>query len=188
MFGERHDNPFGGTNELNAELSLSFQEAFNGTTKRFALSRQGSDRPREMKVRVPAGARDGSRLRLRGQVDGADLVLTLRVAPDKRFTVKGDDVVTTVAVAPWEAALGVTVDVPSPAGGSLRVTVPKGTPSGRKLRVSGKGMPSRSRGAGDLLVEVSIVFPKEMSSEEESLYRKLAQVSTFRPRETGRAA
>ena len=96
------------------------------------------------------------------------------------FTIEGRDILVTVPIAPWEAALGASVTVPT-VGAKVNVKVPKGSSSGRKLRLKGKGLPGKH--PGDQLVVLQIVMPERHSEEAEELYKKLAEAEkSFNPR------
>lgn len=147
------------------------------------------NRSRKVKLRVPAGVKDGSTLRLRGKgAPGAgggpagDLLVRVRVAPSKTFGRKGNDLTVTVPITYSEAALGTKIDVPTLNGG-VKVKIPSGTPSGKTFRVSGKGIkPERGR-SGDLLVTVQVAVPKKVSKEEKRLIEELAAHETEDVRE-----
>jgi DnaJ-class molecular chaperone len=109
-----------------------------------------------------------------------DLLLRVRVRPDRRFRVDGRDLHTEVAVAPWEAVLGAEVEVPTLDGPS-RVKVPAGSSCGRKLRLRGQGM-----AGGDLYARIKIVVPKTPSKRERELFEELAKTSKFDPRKGAR--
>ncbi len=149
--------------DLTATTTLPFRTAVEGST--VSLSVEG----RTVNARVPAGVRDGQKIRLRGKgrpgergAPDGDLVITVHVEPHPVFTVDGQNLRVTVPVSFDEAALGATVDVPVLDGSTVRVKVPAGTPSGRTLRVKGKGV-STSKGTGDLLVTVQVVVPQRLS-------------------------
>ncbi|MBO0901742.1 DnaJ domain-containing protein [Cellulomonas sp. zg-ZUI222] len=149
--------------DLTATTTLPFRTAVEGST--ISLSVEG----RTVNARIPAGVRDGQKIRLRGKGrpgdDGApagDLVITVHVEPHPVFSIDGDNLRVTVPVAFDEAALGATIDVPTLDGSTVRVKVPAGTPSGRTLRVKGKGV-ATSRHTGDLLVSVQVVVPQKLS-------------------------
>jgi curved DNA-binding protein len=89
--------------------------------------------------------------------------------------------VTSLAVAPWEAALGATADVPTLAG-SVRIKIPPRSSSGRRIRLRDKGYPVAGGKTGDLIAELRIVVPQDLSEREEALYRELGESSTFEPR------
>jgi molecular chaperone DnaJ len=141
------------------------------------------ERQRRLEVKIPAGVRTGSRVRVasqggagdRGRSSG-DLYLNIRVRPDRRFTRKGDDLHSEVAISFPQAALGAEIDVPTMKG-KVKMTVPPGTSSGQTLRLSGLGIPHlRGGGTGDQYVKVKIVVPKDLSSEERALIDKLARL------------
>jgi curved DNA-binding protein len=162
-----------------AVLELSLTEAARGGPRRISLG-DG----RDLEVQIPPGVRDGQRIRLAGEGEqgaggpSGDLFLRVRVRPDKRFRVDGRDVYTDLPVTPWEAALGVRVEVQT-LEGTARVKVPAGSSSGRKLRLRGEGL-----GGGDLYAVVQIHVPKQLSARERELFEQLAEVSDFDPRTT----
>jgi curved DNA-binding protein len=119
----------------------------------------------------------------RGFGDGpaGDLYLVVRLLPHPLFRVQGRNIYVDLKLAPWEAALGATVPVPTPAGES-KVTVPPGSSSGRRLRLRGQGMPDPAGHPGDLFAEIKIMVPPRLSDRERELFSELAAVSTFDPR------
>ncbi|HZA76875.1 MAG TPA: molecular chaperone DnaJ [Acidimicrobiales bacterium] len=140
-------------------------------------------RPREVKVRIPAGVDDGQRIRLRGRGGpgrnggpAGDLYVTVRVASHPLFGRRGNDLTITVPITFPEAALGATVAVPTLDGAPVRVRIPGGTRSGRTFRVRGKGVPGRRR-TGDLLVTVEVAVPQKLSAEERRVVEALAAVT-----------
>ncbi|MEA2364732.1 MAG: curved DNA-binding protein [Thermoleophilaceae bacterium] len=166
-----------------AELELSLQEAARGGKRRVSLA-DG----RDYEVNIPPGVRDGQRIRLAGEGGGGaggpsgDLFLRVRVRPDPRFEVEGNDLYVDLPVTPWEAALGADgIEVPT-LDGRARVRVPPGSSCGRQLRLRGEGMPDGRGGSGDLYATVEIKVPKELSPEEREHFERLAEVSTFNPR------
>ena len=151
--------------ETTADLQLTFEEAFKGTKKRVSLRIPGRDEPTTLDVKVPAGANDGDRQRFRGQgVPGqnggtaGDLVITMRIAPDPRFSRKGADVLTTAQVSMADAALGCSIVVPAPDGTMVRVKVPAGTQHGTVLSVKDKGAP-RVKGVGNGSLKITLDIP-----------------------------
>lgn len=171
-FGGLNDFSFSGPNgrsgaqaksaETTAELEVTFDEAFRGTTKRVSLRVPGRDGALTLDVKVPAGANDGDRQRFRGQGSGGgDLVITMRIAPDAVFSRKGADVLETAQVSFADAALGTSIVVPAPDGTKVRVKVPAGTQPGAVLSVRGKGAPRvKGSGSGDLKITLDIPVPK----------------------------
>jgi curved DNA-binding protein len=166
-----------------AELELSLEEAARGGRRTVTFA-DG----REYEVNVPPGVRDGQRIRLAGEggqgTGGGptgDLYLRVRIGPHPRFRLEGDDLHTDVPVAPWEAALGATVEVRT-LDGPAQVKVPSGSSCGRRLRLRGEGMPRPRGGRGDLYAEVRIMVPRTLSDAEREAFERLAQVSDYDPR------
>jgi curved DNA-binding protein len=165
-------------------IDLTLEEAFRGGSRRFQLS-DG----RDYEVTIPPGVREGQRIRLAGEggegVGGApngDLFLRVHILPHPRFRLRGRDVEVDLPVAPWEAALGATVPVPTLDGGTARVKVKPGSSSGVRLRLKGEGWPDGRGGRGDLHAVVKIMVPKKLSKKERQLFEELAEVSKFDPR------
>lgn len=192
--GFRTERP-GQTHE--GEITITLEDAYRGAKRQITLETQEPDAAGRMQrttrtydVKIPPGVTDGSVIRLAGQggpgIGGGepgDLLLKVRVAPDPRFRVQDYDLITTLPIAPWEAALGAKAPVPTLDGEAI-VTIPPGSQSGQKLRLRGKGLPKRGGGRGDLLAELRIVVPKELTPEERALMEKLAAASRFNPRAT----
>lgn len=171
----------GGDQEATIEVTL--EEAARGGKQKISLT-DG----RDFEVRIPPGVRDGQKIRLAGQGgEGAsggpagDLYLRVRIKRHPRFRREDDDLVVEIPVAPWEAALGATVPVPT-LDGSAKVKVPAGSSSGRRLRLRGEGMPGPGGRKGDLYASVRIVVPKTLEKRERELFEELAAVSRFDPR------
>jgi DnaJ-class molecular chaperone len=147
-------------------------------------------RPKSFDVTIPAGVRDGSVIRLAGQgepgTNGApsgSLFLHVRIQPHPLFkVVGGDDVEVELPVAPWQAALGAKVNVPT-LEGPLEVTIPPGTQAGKKLRLRGQGINKRGGGRGDEYVRIKIVIPPRLTPKEKELFEKLAAESDFNAQE-----
>ena len=134
-----------------------------------------------LSVRIPAGVRDGQRIRLAGKGrQGGDLYLTVCLEPSRNFRLEGDDVYVTVDVPAPIAVVGGTVRVPT-LDGPVELTIPKHTQAGRKLRLKGKGWPRREGGRGDQYAEVRITIPTHPTPEEERRYRQLAELLKVRP-------
>lgn len=182
---------------VEAELVVSLAEVFRGATKTlslqsFGVAEDGRVRPmhRTLQVKIPKGVKDGAILRLAGQggatasrSGGGDLHLRIRVESDLLFTRDGDDLLTVVAVSPWEAVLGATISVRT-LDGTVTMRVPKGSQNRQRLRLRGKGLPNVNNTAGDLLVELEIRVPEVMDGEVERLFMQLATTSRFNPRDT----
>jgi curved DNA-binding protein len=169
--------------DADAEITLTFAEALKGVEKRLVLSTQEN-----ITVRIPAGAKPGSRIRLRGKGQlnpmtrsRGDLYLTVKLQPHPFFKFEGDQLVCELPITPDEAVLGAKVEVPTPTG-SVQVNIPAAVKSGQTLRLRGKGWPQAKGGNGDQLVKLQIVPPKELSASERECYEKLASLRAFNPR------
>ncbi|MFJ1980118.1 DnaJ C-terminal domain-containing protein [Streptomyces albogriseolus] len=173
-----------------AELPLTVEEAYRGGRRTVTLAGP-TGQPRRYEVDVPPGVTDGQRIRLageggRGSGDAAagDLYLRVRLQPHPRFRLDGRDVYVQLPVTPWEAALGATVPVPTPGGGTAKVTVPAGSSSGRRLRLRGEGMPNPRGADGDLYAELRVMVPPKLCDRERELFEELAATSAYDPRRT----
>ncbi len=179
--------------EVTAHITLD--EASRGTTVDLRLTVPEYDQQgrvhrveRTFKARIPKGATDGQRLRLRGKggkgLGGApdgDLYLNIALHPHALYRVSGHDLYLDLPLTPWEAALGAVVEVPT-LGGSVRLKVPAGTHAGQKLRLARRGLPKPSEGEGDLYAIVQIAVPTVLSERERALFEELAKGSSFNPR------
>jgi curved DNA-binding protein len=147
-------------------------------------------RPKTLDVTIPAGVRHGSVIRLAGQGEtgtgnapAGDLLLHVELRPHPLFHVLGEgDVEIELPVAPWEAALGAKVRVPT-IEGSVDMTVPAGAQGGQRLRLRGQGMQRRGSGRGDQYVRLKLVNPPTLTESECALFEQLAAASRFNPRE-----
>jgi DnaJ-class molecular chaperone len=169
-----------------AEIDLTVDEAFHGVRR--SLTVGSGSMARSLEVTIPPGVTDGQRIRLAGQggrgSDGArpgDLYLVVRVAPHPRYRLVGRDLYVELRLAPWEAALGTSVPVETPAA-EAKVKVPAGTSSGKRLRLRGRGLPNPRGKSGDLFAEARIMVPPRLSKAERDLFEQLAAVSDFEPR------
>lgn len=165
-----------------AKISLSMSEAFHGTQKRLRI---GSE---EVEVRIPAGAKQGSKVRLRNKGNlnttsgrRGDLYLIVNLLPHDVFQFEGENLVCDVPIAPDEAVLGGKIEVPTP-DGSVTMNLPAGVKSGQSLRLRGKGWPKPKGGRGDQLVRVAITPPKTLTAQERKLYEQIQSQRTSSPR------
>ena len=175
--------------------AIAIEDAYRGTEVELSLTvpefdEQGRVRrvPRNFKVRIPRGATDGQRLRLAGRggkgMNGGrdgDLYITVRLRPHPLYRVSGHDLYLDLPVTPWEAVLGASAEVPTPAG-TVALKIPPNTRAGQQLRLSGRGLPRAGGEAGALYAVVQIVLPPAASEREHDLYRQLANASSFDPR------
>jgi len=177
--------------DVEASLDLSLEEAFRGGAKTISLQEQSPGRPPQTKtlqVTIPAGVKNGAKIRLAGQGNpgmtggpAGDLFLKIHIQPHQRFHLDGVNVVLDLPLAPWEAALGATVRVPT-LEGEVDMNVPAGVSSGQKMRLPGRGLGPTSK-RGDQLVRLMIKTPKNLGPEEKKLWESLARESSFNPRD-----
>ena len=171
----------GGPQAIESEIAITLEEAFAGSTRQIRVSQSTGSAAKPIDVKVPAGVRDGAKLRLRGQGgQGGDLILTIRIAPHPRFDIDGHDLTTVLSLAPWEAALGAKVPVAT-LDGEVMLTVPSGTSSGSRLRLRNRGL-SKGDGRGDLFARIRIAVPATLTDEEKNLFEQLKENSKFDPR------
>jgi len=176
--------------DFEVPVEISIEDAFRGTTLDLQLSMTQYDEqgqvkrvPHPVKARIAPGAVDGQRLRLPGKGGqgfnggrAGDLYLDISLKPHRLYRATGHDLYVDLPLAPWEAALGASVEVPTPAG-AVNLKVRAGTSSGQKLRLAGRGLPRPRGGAGDLFAVAQIVVPAELSERERELYEGLKAVS-----------
>jgi curved DNA-binding protein len=154
-------------------LEITVEEAFAGTRRRVTILEGG--RPKQMDVQVPAGIADGQALRI-GGAGRAALKFRVRIRPHALYTVSGKDVQIELPLAPWEAALGTKLAVPT-LGGTVELTIPPGAQSGQRLRLRGRGMPASPN--GDQLVVVRLVTPPGDTREAREAYERMKRDLNF---------
>jgi curved DNA-binding protein len=153
-------------------IEVTLAEAYKGAER--VLELRGEDgKTKRLSVKIPAGVRDGQRIRLAGQAAGGDLYLQVKVKPDPRFTRDGDDLRLELPVALHEALLGAEVTVPT-LKGRVSLRIPPETQNGRTIRLAGQGMPRPTGGHGDLSVTVKVVLPTKLNEKERELATELA--------------
>ena len=188
--------------DIHASIMIDLADAYHGATRAVSLRVPERDergrvvtRERRIDVAIPRGVVPGQQLRLAGQghpgsggAAAGDLFLEIGFNPDPRYRVEGRHVFENVPVAPWEAALGAHIDVPTPSG-QVQVSVPAGSQSGRKLRLKGRGLPGNTAGhhAGDLYLILDVVLPPATSAKARDLYLAMAREMAFDPRAAARA-
>ncbi len=199
--GGRPSSAFNAGRDYEAAVRLTFAQAYHGTEIELDLSVLESDGqgglrrvPRRIKVRIPQGVTDGQQLRIPGKggkgVDGGrdgDLYLDIGVEPHPWYRVNEQDLYLDLPLAPWEAVLGTSVHLPTPAG-AVSLKVPPGTRAGQQLRLAGRGLERAGAAAGNLYAIVQIVVPSVVDERARALYQELGEMSNFNPRahfETG---
>ena len=187
--------------DSHAALEIDLADAYHGASRTVSIRLQEEDahgrtvtRERTLDVNIPQGITAGQQLRLSGQGHpgsgggpAGDLYLEIRFRANPRYRIEGRDVYETVPVAPWEAALGAEIDVPTPSG-RVTVTVPPKSQGGRKLRLKGRGIPpSRAQAqsgaqGGDLYLMLELVLPPADTERARQLYETMARELNFNPR------
>ncbi|RRU15845.1 DnaJ C-terminal domain-containing protein [Stenotrophomonas sp. 278] len=155
------------TRDTRAKLSVPLEAAYNGDSLRITVN------GKQLDVRVPKGIRPGQVIRLGGQgTNGGNLLLEVEYAAHPQFEVDGRNILYTLDVTPWQAALGTSISVPT-LGGAVELKVPAGSDAGRKLRLRGRGLPGNPD--GDQIVEIEIVAPVPTDDAQKKAYRNLAK-------------
>lgn len=179
--------------DLQAEILVSLEEALRGSTRQITVRRStGPGRaPREeiYQVKIPAGVHEGQMIRMAGQGEkstsggkAGDLYLRVRLERHPDFRVEGNHLYYDLPLAPWEAALGGHVQIPT-LEGHVSLKIPAGTQAGQKLRLRGQGLPIKNGGRGDLYAVAQIEMPSHITEKEHKLWEELAKTSHFNPRE-----
>jgi curved DNA-binding protein len=158
-------------------IEVTIEEAYAGTRRRVSIHDNG--RARLVDVQIPAGVTDGQALRVGGAGGRAGLILRVKLLPHPLFTLQGRDVLVEVPLAPWEAALGAKVPVPT-LGGTVELTIPAGAQAGQKLRLRGRGFPGTPN--GDQMVVLKIVTPAALTPEARQAYERMRREFDFDPR------
>ncbi len=166
--------------DLVHEIQIPFSTAVTGGEVQIAVQRPTGS-PETLAVKIPPGIDDGKKIRIRGHGQPAarggtpgDILITVHVAPHPFFQRRGNQLLVRVPVTLSEAAAGAKVDVPTPRG-TVTLSVPPGTSSGTKLRVKGHGVTPKNGSPGDLLAEVQIVLPKQLSEDDRQTIREIDQ-------------
>jgi len=176
-----------------ANVQISLEDSFNGAVRSLDLDVPEQDaqgrmslRRRSLRVRIPAGITEGRQIRLAGQgtpgkagARAGDLYLEVRFAPHRLFRAEGRDIHLSLPIAPWEAALGAILSVPT-LGGSVSLKIPPGSQSGRRMRLKGRGLPGDP--PGDQYLTLQIAVPEARSERIKKAYRELAEAAPFDPR------
>jgi curved DNA-binding protein len=179
------DNFYAKGEDVNAKITISLEDAFNGATKTIRRP-AGASQTGTINVKVPAGISSGKKIRLSGQGKAGmggksgDLFIEVNIAPHKHYRIEGKDIYLDLPLAPWEAALGAKVTVPTLAG-KINLTIPAGAKSGQKMRLKGRGLPGKE--PGDEFVVLQIMTPAADSDKAKKLYMQMAEELAFNPRE-----
>jgi curved DNA-binding protein len=200
----------GAQRRLEAEISITLEEAHRGALHRLALNEQtrcpsckgrqkamgrpcglcGStglfQKSSMLDVNIPPGARNGSVIKVPTRTGpgqrGQELYIRLAVKPHDLFSIDGDDLQMDLQITPWEAVFGAAVEVPTLDGKKAEIRIPAPAQGGQRIRLRAYGLNTRGGGRGDLYVRLNIVVPPEPDDKELELYRELARISSFQPR------
>lgn len=174
--------------DVETEIEITLEEAFYGKTKKISL-RTVSGNLKTITVKVPAGIRNKERIRLIGQgkkgpkdEKPGDLFIKVKVLENNKFTLKGYDLHTKAFITPWEAALGGQIEVQG-IDDIEKIEIGSGTTSGKEIIVEDKGFKDGKGRRGNLICEIQIMIPEQISEEEAKKYRELQKISKFNPRE-----
>lgn len=193
--GGFHHQPFSQRGQdIETELPVFLEDTLSKHSKEisYRLPKYNSDGRvteinKSLKVTIPAGVTDGERIRLKGQGglglgkgESGDLYIRVRLVPHPLFDVEGHNIIITVPIAPWEAALGAKVTVPT-LSGKIQLTIPQNSQSGQRLRIKGKGLPGKQI-QGDLFAVLKVVMPNSVTEETKKQWQQLADSAAFDPR------
>ena len=198
---ERGRSPGGGSSfhmhgeDHHAKILIDLEDSFKGASRSISLQMpevtpEGHvvTHKRTLKVSIPKGIRQGQQIRLAGQGAAGmgsgkvgDLYLEIEFSPHRHYRVEGADVYLELPLAPWEAALGASVKVPTPAG-AIDLKIPPDSQAGKKLRLKGRGIPAKT--PGDLYVVVQIVLPPADDEKARAIYKRMQEELEFAPRAT----
>lgn len=180
--------------DIHSAITIDLRDAYTGATRNISMRVPVGDaqghvtmQEKTLSVNIPKGVTPGQQLRLAGQgqagIGGGpagDLYLEIQFREDPRYRVEGANVYESTPVAPWEAALGARIPVPTPSG-TVEVSVPAGSQTGRKLRLKGRGIPAAK--PGDLYLILEVVLPPANTPRAKELYEKMAREMSFNPRD-----
>ena len=186
-------DPFASRGEdIDARVTIDLEDSYRGASRLLTMHAPEitpdgriSQKARTLNVSIPKGVKQGQKIRLAGQGgqgmggEAGDLYLEVEFRPHQHYRVEGADVYLDLPVAPWEAALGASVKVPTPSG-AVDLKIPAGSQQGRKLRLKGRGIPAKT--PGDLYVVLQIALPPADSSKAKKVYQEMQEEMDFNPR------
>ncbi|EGV29047.1 heat shock protein DnaJ domain protein [Thiorhodococcus drewsii AZ1] len=196
IFGRAFRGETGGTRQRRGEdktikFAIDLEDAYKGATRQLKVEGSsgagpGKQKGKTLNVRIPPGVTQGRQIRLTGQGSpgtgggpAGDLYLEIELKPHRHFTVEGREIQLRLPIAPWEAALGAQVTVPT-LGGTVTLKIPAGSQSGKKLRLKGRGLPGSP--PGDEMILLEIVTPAATTEAAKAVYRDMAERLQFDPR------
>ncbi len=180
--------------DIETDMPIFLEDTLTATSKPISYSLPHRDAQgrvshvnKTLNVKIPAGVAEGERIRLKGQggqglgdAPSGDLYLRIRLVPHPLFDVEAHNLILTVPLAPWEAALGTSLEAPT-LSGKIKLTIPANSQTGQRLRIKGKGL-VRKQGHGDLYAVLKVVMPESVSEESKQHWQQLADAAVFDPR------
>lgn len=172
---------------IETQINISIQEAFYGQEKTIAL-RTADGKIKNLTITIPQGIQNGEKIRLIGQGKpgenggkNGDLLITINIEDSKPFQLKGCDLYTELLLTPWEAALGAKASINS-IDDETKIYIPQGIQSGERIKIPGKGYKNADNIRGDLIAEIKVVVPKQLTKQERAMFEQLNEISNFNPR------
>lgn len=178
---------------IETSINIDVSEAFFGIEKQICI-KETNGKVKKYNVKVPAGIRNGEKIRLIGQGklgenggNNGDLFIKIKIKNNGKFIIKGQDLYTDLPLTPWEATLG-TKAIISSIDEEVTIYIPAGIQTGEKIRIPGKGYKKGKEERGDLVAEIKIMVPKKLTKEEKFIFEKLNEISSFNPRNSYKGA
>lgn len=172
---------------IETEISVGIQEAFYGMEKIISL-RNTEGKIKNITITIPQGMENGEKIRLIGQGKegenggkNGDLFIKINIEDNKTYQLKGVDLYTDLLLTPWEAALGAKATIRS-IDQETKIYIPQGIQSGERIKIPGKGYKKGNGQRGDLIAEIKVVVPKNLTEQEKAIFEKLNEISNFNPR------
>lgn len=172
---------------IETEININIQEAFFGKEKAIAI-KTPEGKIKNLAVSIPKGIQNGEKIRLIGQGKlgenggkNGDMLIKINIEDSKPFKLKGSDLYTDLLLTPWEAALGAKATVAT-IDEETSIYVPQGIQSGERIKIPEKGYQNENGTRGDLIAEIKVVVPKQLTKQEKEMFQKLNEISKFNPR------
>ena len=173
--------------DIETAIDISIEDAFYGVSKKISL-RTINGKMKTFDVKIPAGIRNNEKIRLLGQGkegnnggSNGDLFIKINIENDARFKINGYNIHTDLFLTPWEAALGTKANVVG-IDDESNIYIPGGVQSGEKITIPGKGYKDSKGGRGDLIANIKVMVPKQLTEKEKEIFTRLKEVSSFNPR------
>ena len=193
-FAGQHTRYSGKGQDLHAKIVIRLEDSYQGSKQSLTLQRPAVDesghvitRPHTLQVSIPKGITEGQQVRLSGQgAEGmhggknGDLFLEVSFGEHPFFTPDKHDIMLTLPISPWEAALGATIPVPT-LGGTVELKIPANSQTGKKMRLKGRGL-SSAKASGDQYVTLAIMVPRPATEKDTELYSNMKEAMSFNPR------